>query len=211
MVPPYDPDVIERFALRLERRAVAVRRGMTVTGAAFGALVGSVPLTPLHVAWPVPQLFGFAPLMGGLAVGALIGYVVGDGRAEIHRLHAQTTLCSLHAQRTSLAIWRLLENRDEPVAAPAPTPAPEPEPVPVAAAPVQPRLPEPLPDLELELEPEPEPEFPPEPLPLVANGSAQAAPAPVREAVRLASVPTSPSLRPAGVSAPPLQPPPLTG
>jgi hypothetical protein len=208
MVPPYDPDVIERFAARLERRAVAVRRGMTATGAAFGALVGSVPLTPLHVAWPVPQLFGFATLIGGLAAGALIGYVVGDGRAEIHRLHAQTTLCSLHAQRTSLAIWRLLEqNREEPVAAPAP-PVAAPAPAPVAAAPVPPPAPEPP---EPEFEPEPAPEYPPEPLPLVANGSAQAAPAPVREAMRLASVPTSPALRPAGVSAPPIQPPPLTG
>ena len=208
-MPPYHPDVIERFAARLERRAVAVRRGMTVTGAAFGAVVGSVPLTPLHVAWPVPHLFGFATLMGGLAVGALIGYVVGDGRAEIHRLHAQTTLCSLHAQRTSLAIWRLLEQkRDTPAAAPA-TPVTAPAPAPVAAAPAPPPAPEPLP--EPEFEPEPAPEFPPEPLPLVANGSAHAAPAPVREAMRLASVPTSPQLRPAGVSAPPLQPPPLTG
>ena len=208
-MPPYDPDVIERFAARLERRAVAVRRGMTITGAAFGALVGSVPLTPLHVAWPVPQLFGFATLIGGLAVGALIGYAVGDGRAEIHRLHAQTTLCSLHAQRTSLAIWRLLEQKDDaPAAAPAP-PVAVPAPAPVAAAPAPPPAPEPLP--EPEFEPEPAPEFPPEPLPLVANGNAHAARAPVREAMRLASVPTSPQLRPAGVSAPPLQPPPLTG
>ncbi|MHB8641777.1 MAG: hypothetical protein ACYDA3_02655 [Gaiellaceae bacterium] len=204
MVPPYDPDVIERFAARLERRAVAVRRGMTATGAVFGALVGSVPLTPLHVAWPVPQLFGFATLLAGAGAGALIGYVVGDGRAEINRLHAQTTLCALHAQRTSLAIWRLLEHRGEPGAAPAPL-----APVPVAATPVP--LPAPEPPPEPELEPEPAPEFPPEPLPLVANGASRPAPAPVREAVRLASVPTSPRLRPAGVAAPPIQPPPLTG
>ncbi len=29
----------------------------------------------------------------------------------MYRLHAQTTLCQLHAQRTSLAIWRLLKDR----------------------------------------------------------------------------------------------------
>lgn len=190
-MPPYDPEVIEQFAARLERRAVAVRRGLVATGAALGAAVGAVPLTPLHIVWNVPHSFGIASMLVGLVIGGLIGWVVGDGRAELHRLHAQTTLCQLHAQRTSLAIWRLLEQKHEqeqrvPVPTPAPAvaaaPAPAPAPAPVAVAPAEP---EPLPEI------------------LVA---------PVREAVRLASVPAPPpALRPAGALAPPITPPPLTG
>jgi hypothetical protein len=195
-VPPYDPDVIERFAARLERRAVALRRSLTVLGGAFGALVGSVPLTSLNSVWDVPHFLGFATTLSGMLVGGLVGYVVGDGRAEIHRLHAQTTLCQLHAQRTSLAIWRFLHEQPlapaaaPPVSVPAPVPAPAPAPVFVA-----PPAPQPF----VRSEPEPEPER--EPAPLFQ-----------REAVRLASVPTPPSvLRPAGIPSPPVSPPPLTG
>jgi hypothetical protein len=58
-----------------------------------------------------------------MLVGAMIGFVVGSGRAELHRLHAQTVLCQLHAQRATLAIWKLLRDREQaqseaPVAAP---------------------------------------------------------------------------------------------
>lgn len=180
-MPSYDPEVIERFAARLERRAVAVRRGFSLCGAAFGALVGSVPLTPLHVAWPVPQIFGFATLLAGAAVFALIGFVVGDTRAELHRLHAQTMLATLHAQRTSLAVWRLLEQRQEE------------------------RHEEPV----VHLQPEPELEPVPEPAPPVLTPLPKPAPVPVAAAVQIASVPSP--LRAAGVSAPPVTPPPLTG
>jgi hypothetical protein len=198
-VPSYEPDVIERFAARLERRAVALRRGSTVVGGAFGAFVGAVPLTSLNSVWPVPHFLGFATTLVGLLVGGLVGYVVGDGRAEMHRLHAQTMLSTLHAQRTSLAIWRLLHERREASAAqPAPAPpvaAPEPAPV-VAAAPAPPA---PTPEPQPILRPDPEPEL--EPVPVFQ-----------REAVRLASVPTPPSvLRPAGMPSPPISPPPLTG
>ena len=115
--PPYEPEKIERYAALLERRAVAVRRGLTLGGGLVGALFGSVPLTPLGDAWPIPSIFGFATLIGGAAVGALIGYVVGDGRAEMLRLHAQMTLCTLHAQRATIAIWKLLRAREEAAAA----------------------------------------------------------------------------------------------
>jgi hypothetical protein len=128
--PQYNPEVIERFAARLERRATALRRGFLIGGALIGASFGSVPLTPLGSAWPIPHLFGFGTLLLGAAVGALIGFVVGDGRAELHSLHAQTTLCQLHAQRATLAIWRLLQERkDEAAARPAPRASHEPAPV----------------------------------------------------------------------------------
>jgi predicted lipid-binding transport protein (Tim44 family) len=212
-VPPYDPEVIEQFAAQLERRAVSVKRGFTIFGAALGAVFGSVPLTPLHVAWPVPQVFGFATLLGGIGIGALIGWVVGEGRAALHRLHAQTTLCQLHAQRTSLAIWRLLEQKRAEAPAPVPTPEPvaaAPTPAPVAPAPVAP-APAPAPVLEpvpvsapvtqvVPVAPLAAPA--PEPVPVAAQ-------APREAAVRLAAAP--PALRQAGPVTPPLQPPPLTG
>jgi hypothetical protein len=112
-VPSYEPEVIERFAAQLERRARAVRRGFTACGLLLGALFGSFPLTSFGSAWPIPHIFGFTTLLVGAGVGALIGWVVGEGRAAMYRLHAQTTLCQLHAQRTTLAIWRLLQERPE--------------------------------------------------------------------------------------------------
>jgi hypothetical protein len=116
-VPSYEPEVIERFAAQLERRARAVRRGFMVGGLLLGALFGSFPLTSFGKAWPIPHIFGFTTLLVGAAVGTLIGWVVGEGRAAMYRLHAQTTLCQLHSQRTTLAIWRLLQERpgDQPV------------------------------------------------------------------------------------------------
>ena len=119
-VPPYEPEIIELFAVQLERRATAVRRGFTLAGLALGAIFGSFPLTSPGAAWPIPHVFGFATLLLGAAIGAFIGWVVGEGRAAMYRLHAQTTLCQLHAQRTTLAIWRLLQDRHEDLRAELP-------------------------------------------------------------------------------------------
>ena len=76
-MPSYEPEVIERFAAQLERRARAVRRGFTIGGALLGALFGSFPLTALGQVWPIPHVFGFATLLVGACIGALIGWVVG--------------------------------------------------------------------------------------------------------------------------------------
>ena len=55
--------------------------------------MGSVPLSPLHAAWPIPTNFGFATILGGLFVGVMIGYVIGDGRAQLyHRMAEQARL-----------------------------------------------------------------------------------------------------------------------
>jgi hypothetical protein len=124
----YEPDVIERFAERLEARARMLVRGATAAGGGFGALVGSIPLSPLGAAWPIPHVFGVATVLAGLLAGGLIGYVVGSGRAQLHRLHAQTVLCQLHAQRATLAIWKLLRERGAPQAPPLAAVAPPVEP-----------------------------------------------------------------------------------
>ena len=130
--PPYDPDVIERFAARLEARARALLRGATIAGAAGGAVVGAVPLSPVGEVWPIPAVFGVATLLAGTLVGGLIGFVVGAGRADLHRLHAQSVLCQLHAQRATLAIWKLLRDRDRDRAHETPAPVVIPAP-PVSA------------------------------------------------------------------------------
>jgi len=140
--PSYEPDVVERFAAQLERRARTLVVGAVAVGAVGGAAVGAVPLTPLETYWDAPGMFSLATILFGGLAGSLIGYVVGSGRAALTRLHAQTILCQLHAQRATLAIWKLLRDREvvetapaerEPVLAP-PVPAePQPEPIPAVA------------------------------------------------------------------------------
>ena len=199
--PHYEPEVIERFAARLERRATSLRYGFTATGAVLGAVFGAVPLTPLGAAWPIPELFGFATLLVGGALGGLIGYVVGDGRGELHRLHAQTTLCQLHAQRATVAIWRLLREREDATPAPvertAPVPAAAPAPVPLPA-PVAP--------------PTPTPVVAAAPAPLLAPPSPLAPPPPVAApapAPIVATTPPVPLAEPPVAPAPPLSEPPI--
>jgi hypothetical protein len=223
-MPSYEPEVIERFASQLERRAKAVRRGFTLGGSALGAAFGSIPLTPLGRAWPIPHVFGFTTLVAGIAIGALIGWVVGEGRAAMYRLHAQTTLCQLHAQRTTLAIWRLLQERPTESRLPELDANPEPD------ADVEPDF-APEPDLE------PEPILPPaarlaalpqpvlrpvdfapaalEPLPVSFEQVTAFEPVevttPAREHLVPVSVPAySPSPEPVA-PAPPVSPPPLSG
>jgi hypothetical protein len=195
-VPPqhsYDPSILERYATRLERRARGVVRGVTLLGALLGGAAGSVPLTPLGHVWPVPHVFGFAALAAGAAVGALVGFAGARRRAGLLRLQAQSTLCQLHTQRTTLALWLLLKDRglDEPAAEPAP------EPVLVAEP-----QPEPEPEPELTLAPAPAPE--PAPLPLVALA---AVPSPNREPVPAFDLTPVPLAPPLTVVPLPVQPP----
>ena len=76
-----------------QAKARAVGRLGVAIGAMAGAAVGSVPLSPLRAAWPIPTNYGFATMLGGLFVGVLIGYVIGDGRAQLyHRMAEQARL-----------------------------------------------------------------------------------------------------------------------
>ena len=76
-----------------QAKARAVGRLGVAIGAMTGAAVGSVPLSPLRAAWPIPSNFGFATILGGLFVGVIIGYVIGDGRAQLyHRMAEQARL-----------------------------------------------------------------------------------------------------------------------
>jgi hypothetical protein len=230
-VPSYEPEVIELFAAQLERRARAVRRGFTAGGLALGALFGSFPLTSYGSAWPIPHILGFTTLIVGAGIGALIGWVVGEGRAAMYRLHAQTTLCQLHAQRTTLAIWRLLQERPSTNQVEAitkalelePEPEPEVEPEPILAPAARLAAPPALRPTSAPVEPprvvEPIQVRPPAPEPLPAPPPTPAyepppayEPAPAFEAApAFAARATPAALRPAGTPAPPVQPPPLSG
>lgn len=104
--PAYDPRVIEQFAEKLYRKASAFVAGSVVIGASLGAAFGAVPLTSLGAAWPIPSYLGFATLLLGGLVGALIGYVIGDTRSFGYRLQAQSALCQLQSERNTAAIAR---------------------------------------------------------------------------------------------------------
>jgi hypothetical protein len=81
-----------------QAKARAVGRLGVAIGAISGAAVGSVPLSPLRAAWPIPSSFGFATILGGLFVGVMIGYVIGDGRAQLYQRMAEQARLQLQLE-----------------------------------------------------------------------------------------------------------------
>jgi hypothetical protein len=148
-VPSYEPELIERFAARLVVRAHRFKRGASITGALLGTAAGAVPLLRLEL-WPFPTRFALAPVLVGLLVGGLLGFAVGSMRAEMHKLHAQIVLCQLHAQRATLAIWKVLREREHELLAAEATRAEA-----LVEPPVEPAVAEPIaePPVERPLEP----------------------------------------------------------
>jgi hypothetical protein len=98
-----DPALLERYALRLERKARAVRLGAIAVGALLGLALGAVPASPLGAHLPVPATFVFATVLAGGAIGALFGHVIGDGRALAIRVQAQLVLFHVEARRAPAA------------------------------------------------------------------------------------------------------------
>jgi hypothetical protein len=146
---------VEELVAHYEQKARAVGRAGVAVGAFVGVAIGSIPLGPLRAAWPIPSTYGFATLLGGLVVGVLIGYVIGDPRAKLYQRMAEQARLQLQLeQRISQNDMRMAQlltaltaraaaaaqRAPEPVAAPAP-PAPAP-PAPIAVAP--PPAPEPV-------------------------------------------------------------------
>ena len=61
-------------------------------------LVGSIPLSPLRPPGRSLQL-RFATLLGGLVVGVLIGYVVGDPRGKLYQRMAEQARLQLQLEQ----------------------------------------------------------------------------------------------------------------
>jgi hypothetical protein len=130
-----------------QAKARAVGRLGVAIGATSGAAVGSVPLSPLHAAWPIPSNFGFATVLGGLFVGIIIGYVIGDGRAQLYQRMAEQARLQLQLEErvseNDTRMGQLLTALTARAAAAAqvqavPPPQPQvvqPQPQPVAATP----------------------------------------------------------------------------
>jgi len=81
-----------------QAKARAVGRLGVAIGAMSGAAVGAVPLSPLRAAWPIPSNFGFATILGGLFIGVMIGYVIGDGRAQLYQRMAEQARLQLQLE-----------------------------------------------------------------------------------------------------------------
>jgi hypothetical protein len=107
LVAAFDPTVIEYHAAYLYRRATAFTRGMMAFAALVGAALGAYPLTR-YSHWPIPHKYGLATLLFGALAGGLIGYVVGDSRANRLRVQAQLVLHQLQLERNTAAIVETL-------------------------------------------------------------------------------------------------------
>lgn len=211
-LPAFDPGIIERYVENTYRKANAVFVGSVVAGVMIGAAFGAIPLTSLGEAWPIPQMFGFATMLLGAIAGGVVGYLIGDTRAFLARLHGQTALAQIEAAKDArLALETVLQiqavamrrvaavktqqpvQQNPPAAAPEPAtpPAPAPAPPLAAAPPLLAAAPAPL-------------EAAPDPAPIAAPVPAQASlevavPPPAPPALVVAAAPAEP--------APPLTPP----
>jgi hypothetical protein len=144
--PTYDPKVIEQFAEKLYRKASSFVAGSVVIGASLGAAFGAVPLTSLGEAWPIPSYLGFATLLLGGLLGAVIGYVIGDTRSFGYRLQAQSALCQLQSERNTAIVARAVSARATAPAPPRAKPVSQTPSAPPAAQPAaeaKPPLPQP--------------------------------------------------------------------
>ena len=103
-LPDFDPRVLERSAEAAYRRANAIFTGCVAGGVVVGAMFGATPLTPIGAHWPIPQAFGFATMLLGALLGGVIGYVVGDTRSALCRLHGQTALAQVESAKHARAM-----------------------------------------------------------------------------------------------------------
>jgi hypothetical protein len=206
-LPAFDPAIIERYVENTYRKATAVFLGSVVAGVMIGAAFGAIPLTSLGESWPIPQMFGFATMLLGAICGGVVGYLIGDTRAFLARLHGQTALAQIEAAKdarlaleTVLQIQAAAMRRAAAIArsqAQGQAEAPAPAPAPVAAVPPAPVAA--VPPAPVAAVPPEQPEAAPEPVP---------SPAPAPPALEV--VPAPPTLLVAAESpepAPPLTPP----
>jgi len=133
---------VEELVGHYQAKARSVGRLGVAIGASAGVLIGAVPLSPLRFAWPIPSGYGFATILGGLVVGVLIGYVIGDGRAQMYQRMAEQARLQLQLEQrisendarmaqlltalTARAAAAARAQAPQPVQAPPPVQAPAP-------------------------------------------------------------------------------------
>jgi len=108
-LPDFDPGVIERFVESAYRKANAVFIGSVTAGVVIGAAFGATPLTSLGAGWPIPRAFGFATMLLGAFIGGVVGYVVGDTRSALCRLHGQTALAQVESAKNARAMVEAMQ------------------------------------------------------------------------------------------------------
>jgi hypothetical protein len=112
-LPDFDPRVIERFVENAYRKANAIFIGSVTAGVMVGAAFGATPLTSLGTGWPIPRAFGFATMLLGAFIGGVVGYVVGDTRAALCRLHGQTALAQVESAKNARAMVEAMHELHE--------------------------------------------------------------------------------------------------
>ena len=125
-----DTAVFHRYAEYLWRRAGGIVMGWTIAGAVFGAVLGSVMLTP-WANWPLHHRQAYLLVVLGLVAGCFLGRSVGTTKAMGLRLQAELAQHQLQFERTTLA-----RVAAEAGAAKTPPAAPPPPYVPVGVPPV---------------------------------------------------------------------------
>lgn len=221
---------VEELVAHYQSKARAVGRAGIAIGAFAGVLVGSVPLSPLEWALPIPATFGFATVLAGLGIGVLFGYVIGETRARMyHRMAEQarlqldlearlsqsdarmsqllTALTARAAAAKTQAAPAVAPAPPEPVAPPAPVAAPAPPLAPPPVAP--PAVPAPVYQAPAPVEPLPAPQPPAEEsesAPAYQQPAAAAPDPPASPAPYLTQVPPPAPLA-APQALPPLSPP----
>jgi hypothetical protein len=144
--PQFDPNIIERYAEQLYRKADSVRVGSAITGAVLGVVFGGVPISPVGAYLPIPSTFGLATILLGAILGAFLGYAIGEGRAFRIRLQAQLVLFQLQLERNTSAatVQAAAPASAEPVAQPRPAVVVAPAQVAVPPLPRPAAIPEPV-------------------------------------------------------------------
>jgi hypothetical protein len=149
---------VEELVSHYQAKARAVSRTAVAVGAFVGVAVGSIPLSPLRAAWPIPSSYGFATLLGGLVVGVLVGFVIGDPRGKLYQRMAEQARLQLELeQRLSQNDVRMAQLLTALTARAVATPQREPAPPPVTTLPPL----QPTPRLRTVAAPEPMPTAPP--------------------------------------------------
>lgn len=88
----YDPDIIYKYADRLYKQANFIIAAYTIVGALVGVIGGYY----VGITLTIQAL----PILGAILAG-LIGFAIGNGRAFMLKLQAQTALCQVKVEENT--------------------------------------------------------------------------------------------------------------